>query len=251
MIHYHGTPCGATRKDVAQFLAGRHALIPWSRPEDIGAAAEVCQSFCLDNGAFTAWKQGEPIADWSGYYEWVSDWSKHPAFDFAIIPDVIDGTEVDNDRLLGEWAMRFKRAQHIGAPVWHIHESLGRLEELVRFWPRICLGSSGEFSTVGTDKWWRRMSEAMNIACDQHGRPRTKMHGLRMLDPAVFHCIPLASADSTNAVRNSSNFSRFGNYQPPTAAQRMTIIASRIEAHQSPAIWQRQESTQLWLLKAN
>jgi hypothetical protein len=31
MIHYHGTPIGGTRQDVARFLVGRHALIPFGR----------------------------------------------------------------------------------------------------------------------------------------------------------------------------------------------------------------------------
>jgi hypothetical protein len=61
VIHYHGTPCGATREDVARFLKNRHALISFFRPEDIGTAAEVCQSFCIDNGAFSAWKQNKPM----------------------------------------------------------------------------------------------------------------------------------------------------------------------------------------------
>lgn len=89
MIHYHGTPCGATREDVARFLAGRHALVPFVRPEDIGTAAEVCQSFVLDNGAFSAWKQGRTV-DWKDYYAWVNEWHRHPGFDWAIIPDVRD-----------------------------------------------------------------------------------------------------------------------------------------------------------------
>lgn len=250
MIHYHGTPCGGRRIDVANFLAGRHALIPWLRNEDLPVAAEVCQSFCMDNGAFSAWRSGEPISDWSGYYEWVNEWRKHPAFDFAIVPDVIDGTESDNDELLTEWRTNMWRAEQVGAPVWHLHESLGRLEDLVRQWPRVCLGSSGEFATPQTEKWWRRIAEAMEVACDDDGRPKCKLHGLRMLDPAIFHCVPLASADSTNAVRNSSSFSRFGTYLPPTASQRMSVIGDRIEAHQSPAIWVRNRHEQKWLLVA-
>lgn len=59
-----------------------------------------------------------------------------------------------------------------------------------------------------------------------------------MLDPAIFSRIPFASADSTNAVRNSSSFKRFGQYIPPNASTRMSIIAERIEAHQSPAVWE-------------
>lgn len=234
MIHYHGTPCGATREDVARFLAGRHALIPWVRPEDIGTAAEVCQSFCLDNGAFSAWKSGEPITDWSAYYEWVDLWRRHPAFDWAIIPDVIDGDEAANDALVVRWPFG-----NVGVPVWHLHESLYRLEQLCVGWNRVALGSSGKWSTPGTRGWWQRMREAMDVVCDLEGRPLTKLHGLRMLDPAIFSALPLASADSTNAVRNSSLIRRFGMYSPPNAFTRMSIIAERIEAHQSPAIWVR------------
>ena len=230
MIHYHGTPCGATREDVARFLRNRHALISFFRPEDIGTAAEVCQSFCVDNGAFSAWRQNKAI-DWASYYDFCSQWHRHPAFDWAIIPDVIDGDEDENDALLDEWPSHIE-----GVPVWHLHESMERLDRLCG-WHRLALGSSGQWSTVGSDSWWRRISEAMEVICVD-GMPRTKLHGLRMLDPAVFSRMPLASADSTNAVRNSSSFSRFGMYVAPNASTRMAIIAERIESHQSAALWQ-------------
>jgi hypothetical protein len=154
VIHYHGTPCGGKRDEVAKFLAGRHALVPWTRAEDLPVAAEVCQSFMLDNGAFGAWKSGQPITNWEGYYKWVQEWSQHP----------------------------------------------GRL------------------------------------------------HGLRMLDPAIFHRLPLASADSTNAVRNANQVKRFGMYCPPTLSQRMATIADRIEAHQSAAVWLSREEQGVLIL---
>lgn len=200
MIHCHGTPCGATREDVARFLSGRHALIPFVRPEDIGTAAELCQSFCIDNGAYSAWKQGTAV-NWDEYARFVNEWRRHPSFDFAIVPDVIDGTERENDELVRVWRESFD--PWVVAPVWHMHETLERLSQLVMEWPRVALGSSGDYATVGNDKWWARMSDAMAVACDDTGRPRAKLHGLRMLDPAIFSKLPLASADSTNAVRNS------------------------------------------------
>lgn len=249
MIHYHGTPCGATREDVARFLSGRHALIPWVRPEDIGTAAEVCQSFCLDNGAFSGWKSGKPITDWSGYFCWAAEWLQHPGCDFAIIPDVIDGSEDDNNALLAKWHQKVKgRSQFRGAPVWHLHESMSRLQWLCGHYERVCLGSSGKWATPGTRGWWVRMAEAMAVCCDDQGRPKTKLHGLRMLDPAIFHRLPLASADSTNAVRNSSSYSRFGMYSPPNAGTRMGIIAERIEKHQSAATWIALENGQMLLV---
>jgi hypothetical protein len=84
------------------------------------------------------------------------------------------------------------------------------------------------------------MAEAMDAICDEQGRPMAKLHGLRMLDPAIFTKLPLASADSTNAVVNSGSLDRFGMYLPPSAAQRATVIADRIEAHPSAPIWTRQ-----------
>ena len=244
MIHYHGTPCGATREDVARFLRNRHALISYYRPEDIGTAAEVCQSFCIDNGAFSAWKQGKKI-DWDGYYDFVREWRRHPAFDWAIIPDVIDGSEAENDELIEEWSDRIGE----GVPVWHMHESLDRLRQMVCQWGRVALGSSGEFATVGTGSWWTRMAEIMAVSCDLTGRPLAKLHGLRMLDPEIFTKLPLSSADSTNAVRNSSNHKRFGMYLPPNASTRMSIIADRVESHQSCAVWDMTKPKQLniWL----
>lgn len=245
MIHYHGTPCGATREDVARFLSGRHALIPWVRPEDAGTAAEVCQSFAFDNGAFTAWKSGKPIKDWAGYYEWVESWRRHPAFDWAIIPDVIDGDERAQAYLLDEWRHHFGTSA-VGVPVWHLHERLDRLEWLVKDYPRVALGSSGQWPNPGTDSWWERMADVMAVACDEEGRPRTKLHGLRMLSPEIFCRLPLASADSTNAVRNSNLTNRYGMYCPPNASTRMAIIAERIERHQSVAVWERQPQADLF-----
>lgn len=230
MIHYHGTPCGGKREDVARFLDGRHALIPWSRPEDINTASEVCQSFCIDNGAFSAWRSGDPITDWGGYYEFVNEWRRHPGFDWAIIPDVIDGNEAANDALLAEWAY-----EECGVPVWHLHESLERLERLAVAYPRLCFGSSGEFAEVGDEKWSDRMSEAMDVICVD-GRPIAKLHGLRMLDPAIFSQFPFASADSTNAAMNGS---RTAQRVGCNALTGMTIIADRIEKHNSARIWKR------------
>ena len=236
MIHYHGTPCGGPREQVAKFLRGRHALIPFARPEDIATAADECQSFCIDNGAYTAWKQGIEI-NWSDYYTFCEQWHRHPAFDWAIIPDVIDGDEAANDALLDQWPGHIE-----GVPVWHMHESLERLDRLCG-WPRIALGSSGEYATVGDDRWRRRMGEAMDVACDDHGRPRTRLHGLRMLSPAIFRKLPLASADSTNVVRNANLIKRYGLYPSPNLSTRMISNAERIEIFQSAAIWAGIEST--------
>jgi hypothetical protein len=253
MTPYHGTPAGGKREEAYRFLKGRHALVPWVRPEDLPTVAAVCQSFCLDNGAFTAWKQQKPITKWEGYYQWVRDWYQHPGFDFAIIPDVIDGDEQQNDAMIAKWVNwngwpKRSTAAFIGAPVWHLHESVDRLVRLCKGWPRVCLGSSGQWATPGTPAWWTRMREAMDAICDEQGRPITKLHGLRMLSPKVFTKLPLASADSTNAVRNGSSLKRFGMYTPASNGARQAIIADRIEAHQSAAVFKRRAKQKVLFL---
>jgi hypothetical protein len=231
MIHYHGTPIGGSRQDTARFLIGRHALVPFPRQDDMGIVAEACQSFVFDNGAFSVWKQGGAL-DVPGYIKWCEEWHRHPAFDWALIPDVIEGDEAENDALLREWPRAVK-----GVPVWHMHESVERLVRLASEWETVALGSSGEWASPGTTAWWARMTEAMNAICDEQGRPKCRLHGLRMLDPAIFTALPLASADSTNAAVNSGSLDRFGMYTPPTSSQRAAVIAARIESHNSPAVW--------------
>lgn len=233
MKKYHGTPVGGTRQDTARFLLARDALVPFPRRDDMGAVAEFCRSFVFDNGAFSTWKRGEPM-DVDGYTRWVEEWHKHPGFEWALIPDVIDGNEADNDAMLRDWP------KHLlpGVPVWHMHESIGRLHRLCKQWQTVALGSSGQWASPGTSGWWERMTEAMNAICDEQGRPMARLHGLRMLDPAIFTKLPLASADSTNAAVNSGSLDRFGMYLPPTAAQRAAVIAERIEQHNSAPCWQ-------------
>jgi hypothetical protein len=196
---------------------------------------EVSQSFMLDNSAFTYWKAGKGEVDFDGYMAWVLSVSRHPGFDFCLIPDVIDGDEQQNYDLVHRWLRCNPRA--LAAPVWHLHESLEWLEWLVdRFWI-VALGSSGQWATPGTSGWWTRMAEAMAVACYADGRPKCKLHGLRMLDPEIFTRMPLSSADSTNAGMNAGSVRCFGHYPAPTAGQRFQAIAARIESHTSAPVW--------------
>jgi hypothetical protein len=237
MIHYHGLPI-TPNKVALTAIDGGHAFISFLYPQQFSLALGVCQSFAVDNGAFSSWKQGNPVKDWGRYYEWVAGIHNYPSFDFAVIPDVIDGSENDNDVLVEQWAWK---QSAVGAPVWHMHESLKRLERLACEWPRVCLGSSGEYSVVGNKKWWFRMNEAMNTVCNKEGLPICKLHGLRMLNPSVFMNLPLASADSTNIARNVGIDSAWkGTYTPPSKEVRAWILRQRIEKEQSQTYWQKQ-----------
>lgn len=234
MIHYHGTPIGGSKQDAAKFLIGRHALVPFSYQVDLPIVLDVCQSFCLDNGAFTAWKKGGTV-DFDSYFAWVNSVRQHPSFDWCLIPDTIDGTEADNCDLVMKWLRIGPKAK--GVPVWHMHESLEWLEWMVDRFEWVALGSSGQWSTPGTEAWWKRMNGAMGVICDSEGRPKCKLHGLRMLNPDIFTRLPLSSADSTNAAVNCGSLKRFGMYLPPTSSQRAAVIAERIESNNSSHVY--------------
>lgn len=234
MIHYHGTPISGTGEDAARFLMGRHALVPFSYPVNLAPALDFCQSVCLDNGAFTNWKKGGDV-NVPDYYAWVQSVAGHPSLDWCLIPDKIDGTEQDNAELVEQWEQMNCSVESV--PVWHLHESLDWLDRLVSKFRTVALGSSGQWSDPGAADWWVRIGEAMAVACDATGRPRARLHGLRMLDPEIFTRLPLASADSANAGRNCGSRSRFGMYPAPTAGQRAEVIAARIESFNSAPRW--------------
>jgi len=238
MIHYHG-PIHRLAPALA-LMKARHAMISFADPSTIELAAEVCQSFAIDNGAFSFWKRGGGNVNLKEYGHFVEKWRGHPGFDWCIIPDSIDGDERLNDSLISHWFNVANVPLWESVPVWHLHESIERLERLSKLYPRIALGSSGDFSDPGTEKWWERMAEAMEAICIG-GIPCTRLHGLRMLNPTIFSQIPLSSADSNNVSRNIGIDSRWDTaaYAPKTQSVRALILADRIESHCSAATWQR------------
>lgn len=233
MIHYHGLPMTPSLA-VLRAMHGHHAMVSFERPDQIAEATEVCQTIALDNGAFSAWRSGKPH-DFEAYQNWVGDWLRHPAVDWCVIPDVIDGTEQQNDELLAAWA----HPAALSVPVYHLHESMERLTRLVDgTYPRLALGSSGRFANPGSTSWWERIAEVMRVVCDSDGRPRVKLHGLRMLNPAIFSHVPLASADSCNVARNIGIDSKWtGTYTPNSKITRAIVMIDRIEAHASARRW--------------
>jgi hypothetical protein len=235
MIHYHGTPIGGKNTDAVELLRGRHALISYAHTDQLNVVLDQCQSFILDNGAFSEWrKTGEKI-DFYAYHKWVHEFYQHPGFDWCLIPDVIGGDEQENIDLVTLWLRKGARAK--GVPVYHMHESLEWLEWLVDNFEWVAIGSSGQWPNPGRGDWWNRINDVMRVCCDNEGRPKTKLHGLRMLDPEIFKYLPLSGADSTNAARNNNQLKRFGMYPPPTAGQRAATIADRVESFNSSPVW--------------
>jgi hypothetical protein len=104
-----------------------------------------------------------------------------------------------------------------------------------RNYRRICLGSSGEYSDphIHNDTWRGRMDEAMQVLCNERGEPRCKLHGLRMMAPAIFTTYPLSSADSTNVAQNQG---RKPGSRTKSKYQERENIAWNIECHNS-GVW--------------
>lgn len=232
MIRYHGTPITPDVAALAVLKSG-HAMVSFANRQQEELAFEVAQGVALDNGAFTLWKSGERV-DVVAYEAWVRHWMRHPAFEWAIIPDIIDGSEDENDELIRTWVL----PDAISVPVWHMHESLGKLGWLVGDYPRVAIGSSGQFAKIGTKRWWARMAEAMAVACDSDGMPRCKLHGLRQMDPRIFSVVPYHGTDSSTAGRNVGLDSRWtGPYVPSSKAVRGLVIRDRFESHAASYRW--------------
>jgi len=193
MIHYHGTPI--TPRSELTKMAGRHFCVSFANPKDSEVCMRIGQSVMWDNGAFSAYTRGAAFeADKFAVWLVRNGYLAHPHW--AVIPDVIGGTVEQQREMLKSWP----HPKELSAPVWHMDLSTDYLLELADNYPRICLGSSGEFWEVGGEKWCRRMDEAFNSLV------RTRqylpwIHGMRMLGMAGSEW-PLASADSTNVAQN-------------------------------------------------
>ncbi|WP_420841813.1 MULTISPECIES: hypothetical protein [Enterobacter cloacae complex] len=200
--HFHGTPVWGSAGDVHRIaVSGAGAFVSYVRPDQIAASLNYAAAVGIDNGAFSAWMRGLVI-NWCEFYEWLLGYYHHPKVAFFVIPDVVEGGESDNDALIRQVPSMFRDK---AAPVWHLHESIDRLVELCREWPRVCFGSSGEYAVIRTERWHRRMQEAFEtIYCKYTFQ--TRVHGLRMLDGRVMGNYPLATADSTNLACNVPKF---------------------------------------------
>lgn len=233
MIRYHGGPITPDSAALAAWKRS-HAFVSFANLQQVELAFAVADSVGIDNGVWPIFAAGKGSIDIAAYEEFVKSWWRHPAFDWCLIPDVIDGSEAVNNDLIEDW----KLPAAISVPVWHMHESLEKLRWLVKDFPRIAIGSSGDYVTIGTQKWWGRISEAMEIACDADGYPIKKLHGLRQMDPEVFSVIPYSSVDSTNVARNIGIDSAWtGSYIPKRKETRAMLLRDNIENHASAVRW--------------
>lgn len=216
-LHYHGTPI--TPLSALYSLAGRCFAVSHMRPDDVRRCHDIGQSIMLDNGAFSKWKSGM-TTDWPAYYRWCEQWLACPTT-WAVPPDVIDAPSQEQDALLNEWPHGKRQA----APVWHMDEPISRLCRLVDDgWSRVCIGSTGEYATLLTDQWQRRMDTTWDQLTQSFGRTPS-IHMLRGMQCASKRW-PFASLDSTDIGQN--------HHRPQNTPDAM---ADRWDATQCPATW--------------
>ena len=191
MIHYHGTPISP--KSELYKLEGRNFCISFYRKDSIKHCLKIGQSLMLDNGAFSAWRKGVEI-DWNKYYKWIEPLICPHIW--AVIPDKIDGTEYENDELIK--ACPFDKNM---AVVWHMHENWDRLFRLIENHDKVCIGSSGDYATVGTKRWHERITEMFDLITDRNGKIPVWLHMMRGLKMCKSN-YPFTSVDSTDIARN-------------------------------------------------
>ena len=237
MIHYHGTPLSGDTEQQVTFYRNRHALMSYATfCHKHQVITDVCQSFCIDNGAYSFWKSGETV-DWSEFYKWMEKWMSHPRFDFFFIPDVIDGTEHDNNQLVASCRVPFNNKYQC-CPVFHLGERLKRLDF---FWElgfrRFAIGSTPGYELKSMN-FWNEMRKIFEYICED-GIPRFKVHGLRMLDEEIIEKFPFSSGDSTSATLMATFDYKWEKYPyaPVSKSGRAALVADRIERAQSPSFY--------------
>ncbi len=244
-IHYHGGPIWGkefiaknkpvTCKEV--LYKNSCALISYARQDQAKYIIKNARSVILDNGAFKTYndlKKGKIVnldwhRHWEGFYYWV--FNNCHFIDNFIIPDVIGGTEKENDRLLQQLPSIIS---HKGIPVWHSVESLERLVMLCKNFDKVAIGLCGVHEKTTSNIAIARLHEAFTRIYWEE-RLTTKIHGLRMLDGRILGSFPFHSADSSFVAINVPKTEK----QMPTVKcklARTAIYKRKIEAVTPPTV---------------
>lgn len=177
-----------------KYFINKNVVISFLRAEQYKQAVKNNCNIYFDNGAYTYFRK-KIKPDWDKFYKFL----ENKIYERFFIPDIIDGTEEENNKLIQNLPKHLKPK---AIPVFHLHESNQRLIDLIQEWDYIALGSSGKYWKIGTLDWFLRMNELMKILCDEKGNPKVKIHMLRCLDEQIFTKFPFYSGDSSNFARN-------------------------------------------------
>lgn len=229
----HGTPI--TPRAQLQKMKGASFCVSYFAPDQLEDCISLLgpDSQCLlDNGTYSAWRQGFTLDTeyWEGYWSWALPLLDRVEQAVAVIPDVIDGDPHQNMAQIVDALDRVHEPLHRLMPVWHLHEPIAQLEQIVEMGFRwVAFGSSGDFAVVGTPSWDARVDEAFQAierVCEAFDELHPRVHMMRGLGQLPRGRHPFSSADSTNVARNHARQTKAG--------EPIERFRGRIEAQRFP-----------------
>ncbi len=211
------------------------ALVSFARMDQLKYIMGAASSVYFDNGAFSDWKKNDkvnrPPSHWAKYYALVMAY--YSRIDGFFIPDVIEGSEEQNDVLVDSLPSSIACK---AIPVWHSVESLDRLERLCRRFDKVALGFCGPHEKIYSHAAFERLQEVFEFIYVKK-RIDVKVHGLRMLDSRVLGRFPFSSADSAYV---SVNVPKDRQQMPEVKCKlaRTAIYKNKIEVVTPPTVEQ-------------
>lgn len=246
MIHIHGSPFSGSKHDpeVDELCAHLYGtgeaggLVSFMGKVQTDLVIKHGIITVFDNGAFSLWKRLKKLGTLDGF-DWDKHWTKfylwlfmyYSKIEWFLIPDVIEGSEEENDRLVNSVPSMFKDK---AVPVWHTVESIDRFVRLCDEFDIVAIGACGQHQTIMSDACISRLGHAF----DEIYRYRdisVKIHGLRMTDNRVVAKFPFHSCDSTSVVTREK-MSREDNPGIKGRLARTAVFKAAMEKTKSPTV---------------
>lgn len=193
-VYFVGPP-GGSNETYRQQMQGKRVLHSYATCRYLDVP-EGTKGYCLDSGAFTAWKKGKAI-DMERLLRW---YELNDTADFKFMLDVIGGDESAQRRNLN---VMEREGQDV-VPVFHGPglESWKWFDELCERYPLIALGAVTPKNTSEATKDW--LDQVFSRICDRStGEPKVRVHGLRMTSQMQDY--PFSSVDGSAWVTASKN----------------------------------------------
>lgn len=233
-----GTP--VTNREEFNKLSNVSFCVSFYNRAKLGLQLEDCmrivnessdQILMIDNGAFSAHMAGIELdeAYWEQFALWASNIMDRCPSAVAVIPDVIGGTEAQNDDL-SDWFFQMCEDKCIRVDpertmaVWHLHESMERLWDLAGAHRYVAFGSSGQYLDASSSLWQDRIREAfetVNSRAETFDEPRPWIHMMKF--QSELKNFDFDSSDSTNFAANAHRFKKHGEGYLKLVADRLKL----------------------------
>ena len=192
---YFVGPQSSSFAEYENLMEGKHVLYSYAtcRYQDVPSKAS---GYCLDSGAFTAWKKNKKI----NMDKLIEYYERHDTADFKLMLDVIEGSESQQKQNL----RIMEQAGQDVVPVFHGPncESWKWFDELCEKYPLVAIGSIIPKNTSQEAANW--LDQIFSRVCDKStGLPKIAIHGLRMTSRMSEY--PFASVDGSSWVTGAKN----------------------------------------------